>query len=334
MVNLTGGTGPSGPITNFPYGVSSFGIPQLGDGGLTPTINFGATPIWVDGAAALRGNAGDGSSPTSPFSTMADAFESVQSGGTIFFRGNIKEQLTTPAGVFDVTIIGCGNKPRNADSFTTPYSYSGSTGATWRQPDSPTASTPLLTIQQQGWVLSNILFNTAPSGTATVQLFRNAGAEGTLERDASHALITGCRFTGCVSAIEMKGGPNFVYLTNNFFTQSSATAIINTVGAGVGTDSYFQILGNIFQNNFAHIVLPMSYGTVLGNTFGRFTTTTGVNLSGGTAGYNDVHGNYCSGDYDAGYLGGTSDDWAGNWSMDIASGEVSDAATTTAAPVA
>lgn len=333
MVDLVGGTGPAGPITNFPYGTSSWGIPQLGDGGLTPTINFGPTPLWVDGSAALRGISGDGTSPTSPFSTMADAFEAVQSGGTIFFRGNIKEQLTTPAGVFDVAVIGCGNMPRNADSFTTPYAWSGSTGATWRQPDSATASTPLLTIQQQGWVLKNILFNAGPASTASVRLFRNAGAEGTLERDASHALITGCRFTGCVSAIEAHGGPNFVYILNNFITQSSAAAIMNTVGAGVGTDSYWQILGNIFQNNFAHIVVPMSYGAVLGNTFGRFTTTAGVNISGGTEGYNQVHNNSMTGDYDAGYVAHATDDWAGNWSMDVASAEVGAEAITIAIPV-
>jgi len=141
-------------LTNFPEGASSFGIPVVPYSNL---IHVGSTTErdsgnvtnqqhwWVNGNFGSDGN--DGLSPASPKLTMANVFTLINSGDIIHFTGNITEQLTTPAGIFDVTIIGEGNLPRNADSFDTNNGY---TAATWKFPASPTAATPLLKVQQQG----------------------------------------------------------------------------------------------------------------------------------------------------------------------------------------
>src|SRR5262245_29091626 len=71
---------------------------------------------WVDGN---QGNDNlSGQSHSEPFATMAQAFTKIASGDVIYVRGNIREQLTTPAGVFDVSIIGPSPVTRHPDAHT------------------------------------------------------------------------------------------------------------------------------------------------------------------------------------------------------------------------
>lgn len=327
-------------LTAFPNGVSSFGVPVIG-GGSGPFKPY-ATYYFVDAnnftGAASDGN--DGLSPQTPLLTMARCFAIMLanvaqgpggSGSVICFIGNIREQLTSPAGVFDVTIMGGSNSPRNADAFTAAASGDGGrSGASWLAPASPTASTPLLKIQQQGWVCQNFLFGAAPAATASVQVFRDGGA-GSLERDGSHAAFYGMRFDSSPMGIQASGGPAFLTVSGCLFARSTTTAIANVTGAGIGTNLNWNIVGNRFTDNVNHIVVPGNECNITNNVFGKFTTL-GVSMSGGT-GSNQVHGNYMSGDYDAGYVAASNDDWCGNYSMDLASDEVGDNGITTAVPV-
>jgi hypothetical protein len=310
------------PLTNFPNGITSFGIPIVG-GNNAPFKPY-ATYYFVDGNNFTQ-NASDGNegtSPEEPLSTMARAFAillskasggSGGSGSVICFIGNITEQLTTPAGVFDVTIIGCGNSPRNADLHTTLGGYSA---ATWKAPSSPTASTPLLTIQQQGWTFMNFLFGAAPAATPSVDLFRDGGA-GSAERDASHAAFYGMRFDGSPIGIRANGGPAFITIANSLFARATTTAIANTTGAGIGTNLNWNIINNRFFDNVNHIVLPANQCTIYGNTMGNFTTMS-IDLQNGI-GNNMVWGNLLTGTYSiaGGYrAAAATDNWAGNYSND------------------
>lgn len=305
-------------LTNFPNGVSSFGVPVFGSNWVQPYGN-----AWF-----VNGNAGTGGdgSRDQPFSTMATAFNNVASGDTIFFKGNIAEQLSSPAGIFDVTIVGCGNSPRHADAHTGNNGYSA---ATWKAPSSATALTPLLKLQQQGWRLANFLFAAAPADTPAVDLFRDGGA-GDAERDASHASFYGMRFDAGPIGIRANGGPAFITVSGCLFRGQTTTSIANTTGAGIGTNLCWNILGNRFFDNVNHIVVPLSQGTIQDNVMGKFTTK-GIDLVNGT-GYNVVTKNLLTGDYDAGYVAAANDDWAGNFSSDITSDEVGDNAITTAVP--
>lgn len=273
-----------------------------------------------------QGTGGSGRSPKNAFTTMDEAFDHIASGDIIYFVGNISEQLSTPAQVFDVTIVGCGNRPRHADATPTGGSYAA---ATWKTPSSATAATPLLIVRQQGWKLVNILFD-GPSDAAAVQIFRDGGS-GNDERDGSHLHVLKCKFVAGQNHIEFKGGPSQVRIEDNTFFGATGASLIETVGAGIGTNNYHEIIGNRWKDNATNIDIGMTDGFVLYNVSGNFTGK-GFDFTGGAS--NAVHGNYLWGDYDAGYVAGTSDDWCGNFSMDETSVEVGDNGITTAAPVA
>src|SRR3972149_3825866 len=96
-------------LTNFPGGISSMGIPITG--GMPPS--FYGRYWFVDAKSGSDGNRGE--SAERPFLTMDKAFDMIDSGDVIIFRGKVREELTTPSGVFDVTVIGAANRPRHAD---------------------------------------------------------------------------------------------------------------------------------------------------------------------------------------------------------------------------
>lgn len=289
--------------TNFTNGITSFGVPVIG-GGVVPLTIFGN--VWfVDGNLGADGNTGTES--TSPFRTMDRAFDKVGSNDLIIFKGNIAEQLTTPAGKFNVTILGGCTQPRHGDAHTGNNGYNA---ATWKTPSSATAATPLLTIQQQGWRLINILFD-GPSDAAAVQAFRDGGA-GDAERDGSHLHVVGCKFVAGQNHIEFKGGLSQIVIEDNLFFGATADSFLETTGAGIGTNNYFRILRNHFHNNESHIDVALNYATIKDNVFGKFTTDS-ISLTGGSE--NVVVGNALYGTYSnaGGYDAGTNDEWGGNY---------------------
>lgn len=177
------------------------------------------------------------------FLTMQEAFDHLASGDTIYFSGKIREQLTTPVQIFDVTIVGQGNRPRHADAEPAGGNLASNT---WTTPASPTAATPLCKVLQQGWRFVNVLF-AGPSDAACVQLFRNGGS-GDAERDASHAEFINCRFASGQNGVEGHGGPGHVGIYDSYFTSLTGAALLNTLGAGIGTPFLrWQIVGNRFQ---------------------------------------------------------------------------------------
>lgn len=283
------------------------------------------TNYFVD--AKLGSDGHDGLSWDTPLLTMGEAFDRVVSGDTIYTVGKIKEQLTTPAGVFDVTIIGAANRPRHADNHTeSAAGKRGSSASTWVSPDSATASTPLLKVQQQGWRVANMLFGAGPASTASILLFRDGGANDS-ERDASHFHITGCRFSAPVIGVQDSGGCAFVRIEDCMIHGATTAAINNVTGAGIGTLLHWQIFDNQILDSAIGIDLSASQAVIRGNTIGKHTTY-GIDLDGGS--HNMVNGNWLQGDYttDTGqYRAGSNDNWAGNFSMDEDEGTVTSGVT-------
>jgi hypothetical protein len=269
--------------------------------------------VWyVDAKTGADGNSGR--RRDRPFLTMDKAFDNIDSGDTIVFRGKVREELSTPVGVFDVTIIGAANRPRHADDHSESSSPGrGSSSATWTTPASPTAATPLLIVRQQGWRLVNFLLD-GPSDAAALQLFRDGGADSD-ERDGSHAHIVGCKFVAGQNHIEFKGGLSQVMVEECDFFGATADSFLETVGAGIGTNNHYRILNNHFHANATHIDMATNYATIRGNTFGNTTATDKVDLRGGSE--NVVWGNYLYGTYSnaGGYYAGTNDEWAGNFNV-------------------
>jgi hypothetical protein len=299
--------------TNFPQGLTSMGVPA-GVGDLIP-MN-GRKQIWVRGVSSLAtigqnrdliGNDGaPGDNPDEPLLTMARAFQLLESGAVIHFTGDIKEQLSAPDGIFDVTIIGEGTRPRHADAHTGNNGYSA---ATWKSPAVPAATTALLTVRQQGWRFANILF-ACPSDDAALDFIRDAAA-GDLERDSSHAAVLGCRFAGAgLAGIKISG-------TENVFDLLIKGNIFNDLTTAITAGAFchrFIIEDNRFDLNTNHIVASLTDSFILNNVMGQFTTLS-IDLTGG-GGHNVITKNYLSGTYGigGGYVkSNANDEWAGNF---------------------
>ena len=321
-------------MTTFADGLFQYGGQPVGPGSQLTAKLFtnppGSSSAAVGRAWFVNGNAtvnGNGQSARTAFATMAQAFAACGNGDVIYFVGKITEQLVTPVQIFDVTIVGCGNRPRHADAAPAGSSYAT---ATWAAPASPVSGQALCRVLQQGWRFVNILF-AGSAGCASIELVRNA-ASGDSERDASHASIFGCRFAGVDStdsAIKF-GATSFTEIVNNVLIegndfQGCATAIKEQ---SAGLQYRLQLRNNVFQSNTNHVTLGGYNAMITKNHFGIWTTTS-LNLTGGT-GSNVVTANYLYGDYSTAsnhYVAGTGDEWGGNWSSDEAETEVVNAIT-------
>lgn len=223
------------------------------------------------------------------FLTMSKALTSVASGDTIRFVGKIREQLTAPVQVFDVTIIGEGNRPRHADS--TPDGGQEATN-TWTTPASGATTAPLLKVMQQGWRFENILF-AGPTDHACVQLYRDASS-GDDERDASHAEFIGCRFASGYNGISDTGGCFGVLVRECRFQALTNFAILGVGNIGVG-QSMWIVEDNHFYG-FTNGVKIAAFGCrIKGNTFtdgGTPNTTVVLNTNNGGGADNFVVDNY------------------------------------------
>lgn len=300
------GAGGFGIVDGVPYMRTSIGLFPIG--AVQPAVTY-----WVDANAG--DDAQDGLSPGSAFLTMAAAFAVIASGDTIYFSGKIKEQITSPVNIFNITIIGVGTRPRHAD--TTPI-YGAVNASTWTTPDSATALTPLVKVLQQGWRFVNILF-AGPTDAACVMLFRNGGA-GDLERDASHAEFWNCRFASGQDGIEDSGGCGHVGVYGSYFTGMTGVALKQTVGAGIGQPYFRWDVG--FGNGNRFQDCP-SLTTARGAQFFRFAENT-VSFAGAvTLGFNFTGGkqnqvirnvfNVAAADFDpaGGFTGsGATDNWS------------------------
>lgn len=292
-------------LTKYPFGVSSFGCP-LPASSLYP-MN-GEKHWWVRAYSGVGGGSDGmpGDNPDEPLLTMAKAFTKIDSGDVIHFVGNVREQLNTPAGVFDVTIIGEGTRPRHADAHTGNNGYQT---ATWKAPAAPAATTPLLKVRQQGWRIVNVLI-APPSDEAGISFMRDA-ATGDDERDSSQSGVYGCRFAGGSSGIKIIGTEivHGIEIYGNYFAD---------ITRAIYATSYYGrrciIEKNKFELNTNHIVAALGDSVIINNVFGQFTTLS-IDLTDGN-GHNVVTKNYLSGTYSiaGGYKkSNANDEWAGNF---------------------
>jgi hypothetical protein len=276
---------------------------------LAPALTPGTTYV-VD---TTNGNdANGGHTWDDALATMGEALEHAQSYDTILVKGDVREELVGSPLVFDLTIIGVGNRARHAN-----IGYQGA--SVWRPPATPTTATPLLKVRAQGWRFMNLLFD-CPVDAAGVSLERNA-IDGVAagEYDASHASFVGCRFESGLVGIQNAGGCGFVEVDDcRFYRLSgSGAAGIKCTNTGTAVPLNWQVRNSHFAHNASHILSSMSYSEIINNIFGRFTATLAVDLynqpSAGQGEYNILTGNYLSGTFNAAtYPAGSNNEWAGN----------------------
>lgn len=258
---------------------------------------------------------GNGRSPAQAYATMQQAFDSVNSGDIIYFVGNVREQLVTPVQIFDVTVVGCGNRPRNADATPSGGDWAA---ATWRAPASGgVAGQATVRVLQQGWRFCNILFNMLDVNSAGIEIVRNSGA-GDLERDASHCSVLGCMFAGAGIGIR---GTATAFAENPYNVEigyNKFTGCTYGIYAQVAQPNSWSIHHNEFQGCTNGIFAKLQNSIIgPGNVVVGFTAggnTGGIDLQGG-GGTNFVTGNYLGGTYSkaGGYNTEAGDQWQGNF---------------------
>jgi hypothetical protein len=239
---------------------------------------------------------------------MRECFSRLSPNDTILFIGQVKEQLVAPLGVSNVKIIGAATRTRygNESSFGHPLLDAASA---WRPPASPTAATPLLELRQQGWLVSNILWD-APADAAAIQLHR---AENATYPDPSSFVADNCQFSDGEGGIYDVGGCYNILIQNSRFR--ALTTAIKTVSTGIAVPLRNTIQGNTFIGNTNDINGSYSQAVIQNNLFLSDSTVTINTIAVSAQGdHNMVINNYVpnvAADIDPahGYTGSATDVW-------------------------
>jgi hypothetical protein len=264
------------PLGNFYASAKSFGARGGFMNGLNPNI---VGNIWYvnTNTTASRGPVGsdgnNGLSPKTPLATVAKAFTLIKSYDVVVLEGVIREQVVAPLEVYDVTLLGAGNTPRQATS----GGVATGGGASWLPPASPTALTPLLELMAAGWRLINIEF-TPTTSSAGVRLTRSAVVDTT---DASHASFIGCMFAanGATTpiGIEDNGGCGFVTIDSCRF--DSLTTAIKGLNTAAAIPLAWNIINNTFRRNTNAIGMSATQANVVNNIINQAANDTNFKVN-------------------------------------------------------
>jgi hypothetical protein len=203
-----------------------------------------------------------GNGPRGSFATFANLKPNLRSRDVIILGGVLREQAVAPDDVYDVSIIGAANQPRQATSGGVPTGG----GACWLAPTTPVASTPLLEVRSQGWSFENIEFTPA-NASAAVRLTRSATVDTI---DAGHASFQNCYFAGnggtTQIGIEDNGGCRSVVVQGCRFEGLGGTALLS-LNTAAAIPLAWLIEMCQFQQNTNDIRMSLSYASILKNRF-------------------------------------------------------------------
>ena len=195
-------------------------LTDLATSSLTRPTVFGRT--WFVNTTASSN--GDGLSPASAFTTMAQALTGGGLGDndTIQFRGTVREQLVAPLGVQGVKIIGCyGGNVRDDD------------GAKWTYPTTgAVAGKALIEIREQGWEFHNFLMTPETTTGACIKAHRN---EDATYPDSSHFKCIGMRFVGTSGTPTFTPSGDGVASGSTTGTDSGGFVSVSSVAGIAGT---------------------------------------------------------------------------------------------------
>lgn len=263
---------------------------------------------------------GGGPSGSFTFDTFTNLAPHLRSRDIVLLSGVLREQAVCPVGVFDVTVVGAANRPRQATSGGVPTGG----GASWLSPTTPVAATPLIQVIEQGWTFQNIQF--APVAAAACIRFRRR--ETATIPDASHGRVLGCYFsTGGAAGIgiDVTECKRIEVADCDFEALGTGYGITNTADGGVAQNNYHWIHNNRFQRgNTNDIKVASNDALYENNVFYGLQGVEGglrISLSGGAR--NRVINNYFSdatAQYSVagGYVSGAATDRWRNWVSDAA----------------
>lgn len=196
--------------TNFPSGITSFGIPTFGSGGLLP---FTGSYFWVNETTGSDGNTGGASDP---FKTLARAINAAtaNNGDVIFIEGTIHTTATIAWSKNGVNLIGLTSPSNNCQAGISAQ------GAT--------AFSPLVNVTGTGCIFANLsAFHGGFTGATGSQVcWNDAGGDNGYFNveffgggDATTAALAGMRSL----TITTNGNNQFVGCTIGLDTVTRAT---------------------------------------------------------------------------------------------------------------
>lgn len=288
-------------LTNFPNGISSGGVPQIGAG--IPVTN--GVYWFVDGTNGNDGN--NGHSLAESCKTIAGAVNQAAINDIVLvLPGTYTEAVVVNDAGVRIIALGTAKKSVIWTSAT----------------DTITCSITAINVEIAGFYFKPPVY-TANAGATSIQL-GNAG----------QAYIHDNKFqgqTGSYNAIysPICNSDNVRIENNDFEYMNTITygAAILGVEAGGLSYSNWSIKGNKFNSCVTAVNINGRVCLAQGNHFGingitalgagAAVTTLALDFSGTSSYGNLVHGNYLGGTYSATLykIGASGDDWAGNFNI-------------------
>jgi hypothetical protein len=261
-------------LTNFPNGITSFGVPIYGgSGGRTSGGSIYGTTWFVDPTSGGDGNSGK--EPGKAFKTLTKVFTMVGAWDTIFcapgdYSGNYSTPLNSVAPF--VSLIGV----QATDLGLGPWMAG-------------TAGSPIINVRARGWRISGFEFD-GVSDEASVKLTTSGTS------NANYTQIDNCLFTGGKYGIDWVGAPTYSKIVGSNFEDILTSAFICT-DSSTDVPRRCMIYGNEFKENIAHISMnPRGFkdSTIRGNVFSLdgVTRDATVLLDTRGGGGNAIVGNY------------------------------------------
>lgn len=282
-------------FTNFPHGVSSFGVPQAGSAGLIPVSS--GSYFWVDSGHGSNGSGSFGN----PYSTLANAYTActASAGDVIIMKEGHAETISTNAALtlskIGVSVIGLGSgalRPTITLTGTTAAVTITVSGASQTFKNFIVTSgvaelAAAFTVSAADCTLDGIEYRES-NATYTV-LSAVTGTAG-----ADYLTIKNCKFksvttsAGNASCIVGVAGMNDVVIAGNIIewigVNNAATCAIYNAGAGLR----WSILHNFFKitgGGSATIVNAATCTGLAAYNSGCGSTTTITNMMQFDAGY-------------------------------------------------
>ncbi len=309
-------------LTNYPNGITSFGVPVIPGASGTGLIAFRKV-YFVDGTNGSTGNTG--LSVSAAFNTVQAALDVVKDEDSIIvLRGSYDEALTTGQ------LTDTDNMTEGRGRYV---NLIGASTGKWAY-DSPqlynvSGSTATLRMRSPGWRVSGFrIVGDSGSPICVTLEFDQAGATNdtnwapgtTLDNNVFYGAV------GSTDGIDFQGAPPDIRVLDNIFELFSGTnKCITSSVSGTAQANRCTIAGNQFIDNVNSIDMnPRGFNAthILNNYIhnGHINTLiVGIDNTGG----NDclVAGNYLGGDTadsygDAHYIAATGDHWIGNATSD------------------
>ena len=219
-------------LTNFPNGLTSFGIPMVG---AAPIPNKNGKVLFVDGTNGADGN--KGTDPTLPLASLTRALALANPFDVIYVFPKKMAVTDTDPGSY-------------AEGATVSVPQVSIIGTTWNRtqgglPQIKTGTTttaPVITVAAPGVLIANIGVNGSGGTGGGIKFTDDGGAT----KSSFGGIVTACHFKNCVGttatssktggAIQMSGAPWQMYFGKNRFYKNVGDIVLLDTSNAVPQD--------------------------------------------------------------------------------------------------